>query len=171
MGWSCEMLAGKRLDLIMDLCHKNSGMTNVWTENNNKYMFETGREQADGSITGTISKYIDDSKVKKSGSFKIEAGGIVSRGPKFFKKKAYLLFVFQQNCNWHETIKDYIPSDEELGIMRKEINDQYLPGGLNHHITVSRGYIPYVNKIVIVDLDINDNSVNSHHGKRIVKTH
>jgi len=45
------------------------------------FFYEIGRENADGSITGTLFENIDESHARKYGSFKIHAAGVISRFP------------------------------------------------------------------------------------------
>jgi hypothetical protein len=66
-------------------------MCNVFTTARGKYFYEvTKKERRDDAITGTLWKYLPGDKdlVKKSGSFRIEGNGTVTRGPKFLKDAA-----------------------------------------------------------------------------------
>lgn len=169
MGYSCSMLASKRLDLIQNLCFKSTGLSNVWIDNNQKFMFEIGRENKDGSITGTIYKYTNDNLVKRTSNFKINKDGSVCRGPKFFKNKAFLIVLVEQRAKFPVNVLDYIPTEEELDKIRLDANKEYSPNGINYHISESLGYMPYVNKVLVIDLDQNDQL--SLYGKKIVKIH
>jgi hypothetical protein len=92
MGWSCARDAGYVLDAFTAACIKNSGNQNTWTDpkTGKRYFFETSRtEHYDGAITGTIWRFLpDDKHVRKSGSFRIEGDGEVTRAPAFLKKAA-----------------------------------------------------------------------------------
>lgn len=85
MGWSCAAVAGRRLEAISNKCVEQTKSQNVFIANNNRYFYEVGREQHDGAICGIIHKFVDNNMVRRSGSFRIERDGKISRGPKFFK--------------------------------------------------------------------------------------
>lgn len=77
MGYSYAARAGYTLDSIGKLI-------NVKTSNGmpDGGFYETGREQADGAITGTVWKPIPGSThVTKRGSFRIDPNGKVARFP------------------------------------------------------------------------------------------
>lgn len=182
MGWSCSLLAGQRLDLIQNLCHNLTKQTNVWIEKNNKYMFEIGRENRDGSITGTIHKFLPDNvHVRKSSTFKINPDGSIQRGPKFFKQKAFLVLEFlNSGAKFPVKVQNIIPTDQELEQMRIDTNKSYEPGGINSF--ANRQSIPFVKKYVVIDLDQEldynlltlenpDMSNDFFMGKKIVKTY
>lgn len=81
MGYSCSALASFTLDgLMANVSHVNN-IANVWFHKNVCYMYERGKEQSDGSITGTIYKFIDSSltAMNKVGSFKIASDGRIIR--------------------------------------------------------------------------------------------
>lgn len=89
MGWSCSHKASLSLSAIEVLCKETHGYDNdphnIFYSKGNKYFYEIGREQRDGSISGTIYKYTENDLCRQSGSFKIESSGKVSRGPALFK--------------------------------------------------------------------------------------
>jgi hypothetical protein len=76
MGYSCAAKASYTRDAIIELIavRISNGMPDGG-------FFETGREQADGAITGTVWKPTGDGHVTKRGGFRIEADGRVSRFP------------------------------------------------------------------------------------------
>lgn len=89
MGWSCTQAAHHVLEAWSKACLENSGSQNQWSANGREYFFETGPERDDGSVTGSIWRFLGDGKhVKRSGAFRIEADGEVARAPKFLKKVA-----------------------------------------------------------------------------------
>lgn len=94
MGYSCSALASFAQDSLVDQLHGGtgtvdkwgngcgySGPSNVWTTKGRRYMYETGREQADGAITGIVWKYTDETHVRRAGSYRIEPDGTISRWP------------------------------------------------------------------------------------------
>jgi len=86
MGWSCRKDASDTLHSFQDSCVKQTGSSNKWEDNNNTYFLEISRkEHDDGAITGSVYKMLPDSRCRKSGSFRIEGHGAVSRGPKALK--------------------------------------------------------------------------------------
>lgn len=85
MGWSCTAKAGWVLDTWTDACVKSTDSSNVWETNKGRYMFETGREQHDGAIVGQVYRFVDRSRAIRSGSFRIEPDGTITRAPKFLK--------------------------------------------------------------------------------------
>lgn len=92
MGWSCSDKASKVLDKWSDACIKQTGNSNVYVVKGKQYHFEVSRtEHNDGSITGTIRKYISfnaetgSGMTVSGGSFKIDGSGDIIRAPKFLK--------------------------------------------------------------------------------------
>ena len=88
MGWSCGAKAGNVMDAWMDACYNQTGQQNVFLSGGYKYFFEvSNKEHRDGAITGTIWKYLPDGEhVRRSGTFRIEGNGKVTRAPAFLKK-------------------------------------------------------------------------------------
>ncbi len=80
-GWSCTQAAGRVLDAWVKFCLEQSGQQNVFSTPRGQAFWETGREQADGSIVGSIY-YMDGSR---GGSFKIDADGNVVTAPAALK--------------------------------------------------------------------------------------
>lgn len=76
MGYSYAAKAGYTLDAIRDAigakCSNGMPDGGFW---------ETGREQADGAITGTVWRACGPEQVTRGGSFRIEACGRVARFP------------------------------------------------------------------------------------------
>jgi len=86
MGWSCGVRAGWVADAWTDACVVNSGSQNVFDVGGHRYFWEMSRkEHSDGAITGTVWKYVDDTHVRKAGSFRISGAGVVERAPRFLK--------------------------------------------------------------------------------------
>lgn len=93
MGWSCSDSAAKVLDKWSNACVKQTGNSNLFKVKDTYYHFEVSRtEHDDGSITGTIRKYITYNHENGSGmtisggSFKIDGSGDIIRAPKFLKQ-------------------------------------------------------------------------------------
>ncbi len=93
MGWSCAAAADKTLRAISDIIVQRHGNQNQWETPKGQFFFETSRvEHYDGAITGTVWKtlpagvpyrgrvYAED-RVTKSGGFRIEADGKITRFP------------------------------------------------------------------------------------------
>ncbi len=81
MGWSCTAKAGLTLDGISKTFQ---GSSNTWNTEKGTFFFETGRENADGAITGQVWKMVDVPKkgrCNRSGSFRIETDGTIARFP------------------------------------------------------------------------------------------
>lgn len=86
MGWSSSKAAGDVLDCWSDFCRKQTGSSNVFMVGDKRYFFEASRkEHSDGAITGDIMKYVSETHVRKTDSFRIEGNGKVSRGPKILR--------------------------------------------------------------------------------------
>ncbi len=92
MGWSATMEACNTLDRITKICIAETGAQNTFVYKGNLYMWETGREQDDGSITGSIIKLIDNGIDEQgykrysgyeAGSLKINADGSIERFLRF----------------------------------------------------------------------------------------
>lgn len=95
MSYSCADLAYRRINAITDICVKETGSQNTFSYKQNKYMFETGREQEDGAIVGSITKIIENGIDTqgytkyigyKAGTFRIEANGTITRFLRFKKE-------------------------------------------------------------------------------------
>ena len=87
MGWSCRADASKTLDAWSKICLEQTKVQNTFIQGKDKFFFETSRrEHADGAITGTIYKFLPNNMSKRSGSFRIEGSGEVTRGPKSLKQ-------------------------------------------------------------------------------------
>jgi hypothetical protein len=80
MGYSCTKAASDMLGLIRHT------FTDGQTSNGLRigaatFFYEIGRENADGSITGTLFENVDESHARRYGSFKIHAEGVIVRFP------------------------------------------------------------------------------------------
>ena len=86
MGWSCTVDADKTLEKIQTFCKKLTGISNEWIKDGDKYFFDIGKEQKDGSITGNVYQIIDRNMAVKIGFFKISANGKIISFPKLPKE-------------------------------------------------------------------------------------
>lgn len=76
MGWSHRAEAGAIMRRITDACVRLTGQQNVYKHNGQKYMWEVNPvDHKDGSITGSIYKYMASGHVSKQGSFRISGDG------------------------------------------------------------------------------------------------
>jgi hypothetical protein len=76
------------LESISRACVEATGCSNTWEKRGVRYFYEVGRENADGSITGTVWKMVGENGARRSGSFRIDNAGTVVRGPSFFHRVA-----------------------------------------------------------------------------------
>lgn len=82
MGYSSTAKASLVLDALMAIV-RDTPSSNVWRD----HFFEIGRENADGAITGKVTrftsgKYGDDKRMGvRAGTFRIEANGKIKRFP------------------------------------------------------------------------------------------
>jgi hypothetical protein len=88
VGYSCTKDASDMLGLVRHTLsdHKTSNGLQIGADTwggqqGRTYFYEIGRENADGSITGTVFENIDGSHARRYGSFKIAADGRVVRFP------------------------------------------------------------------------------------------
>ena len=90
MGWSCRADAAKTMDKWTTACQTQTGKSNVFkAKDGSEYFWETSAtEHADGAITGSVYKFLTDSKCVKSSTFRIEPNGTVTRAPAFLKQVA-----------------------------------------------------------------------------------
>ena len=81
MGYSCTKDADEMLGLIR---HQFSDGTtsNGLAISGETYFYEVGKEQTDGSITGTLFQNVDESHARKVGSFRINSDGTIARFPR-----------------------------------------------------------------------------------------
>jgi len=98
MGWSCRKDAGDTLTKISDWVVENFDNQNKWTTKKGTYFFESSRtEHDDGAITGSIWKSLPagtpyrgktypDERVTRSGTFRIEGDGTITRFPNLPKE-------------------------------------------------------------------------------------
>lgn len=87
MGWSCTDEAYKVIETWSDACMQQTGTSNDFVDTRgNRYFWEASRtEHNDGAITGTVWKQLNNGNCLKSGTFRIEGNGTVTRAPKFLK--------------------------------------------------------------------------------------
>lgn len=88
MGWSARADACETVDAWTRACVAQTGQQNVYQtfDSDARYFYEIGREQADGSITGSVFRFVDETHVRRAGSFKIGPDGNVIRWPAGFRK-------------------------------------------------------------------------------------
>lgn len=80
MGYSYTAKAGATLDAVTKLIRETTSYTasNAMPDGG---FWETGRENGDGAITGTVWRPCGADLVRKRGSFRIEPDGTISRFP------------------------------------------------------------------------------------------
>lgn len=80
MGYSCTAKAGKVFDAINNVSYAKTGLNNGLPGGG---LYEIGREQTDGAITGVVYKPYPGKPgyVIKAGSFRIEPNGHIARFP------------------------------------------------------------------------------------------
>ena len=81
MGYSCTKDADEMLGLIRHQFN-NGKYSNGLAISGKTYFYEVGKEQVDGSITGTLFQNVDESRARKVGRFKINADGSIARFPR-----------------------------------------------------------------------------------------
>jgi len=81
MGWSATSAACRTMDQWTAACVREHGTQNGFTVAGVEYFWETGREQADGGITGAVYR-MDGGRV---GTFRIDPDGGVFRAPAVMK--------------------------------------------------------------------------------------
>lgn len=85
MGWSANRdacWAEEEMRKILQAAGNRAGTSNGWTVDGADYFCELGREQRDGSITGTVFRMTPDgAHCRKVGSLKISPDGAVLRWP------------------------------------------------------------------------------------------
>src|SRR5690349_12896181 len=78
MGYSCTRDAVRMLGLIQHAYATPNGGSNGVTLKGKDYFFERGKEQADGSITGSVYSM----RGYKAGQFRIAPDGTIARFPR-----------------------------------------------------------------------------------------
>jgi hypothetical protein len=146
MGYSCASKAACRIEVISEVCIQQTGSHNVYLAKGKRYFFQVGKEQSDGSITGSIWLLTSENFCKKTANFKICPEGRLVRGPDFFKQIPFF-FIVLNGCPkaW---LKSYgVPTLQNL----QKYLDGYLAsfdsGGVNSHI----GTRPNIWELKIVD--------------------
>ena len=90
MGYSCTKDASEMLGLIRHQFNNGkysnglvirSPRADSYTSGHS-YFYEVGKEQVDGSITGTLFQNVDESRARKVGSFRINSDGTIARFPR-----------------------------------------------------------------------------------------
>lgn len=83
MGYSATANAIDRLNMIMR--ENDNASSNTWDNGDTTYFYEIGRENSDGSVTGSVYE-IRGKYARKKGGFKIDSYGKVLRFPGLTKK-------------------------------------------------------------------------------------
>lgn len=154
MGWSCARRAAYRLDAITNACVKETGSQNVYLDGGRRFMWETSRrEHVDGAITGTIYALDDNGYIQKRSSFRIDGDGKM-RGPRRLRNVPCEVVVID---GYHELFwrrdKDGEPSNDTLrAYIKGSYIEQYLPGGINAHVSRSLGHVPYPSEARVIDV-------------------
>lgn len=83
MGYSCTAVASEIERDWSNRCYGSTGRSNEYVgTDGRRYFYQIGRENRDGSITGTVFRFLPDGEhVTKAGSFRINADGTVARKP------------------------------------------------------------------------------------------
>lgn len=90
MGWSCSSDAYKTMEKWTQACRSATGSQNEFVVDGARFFWEMSRrEHDDGAITGSVQKIVRVEGTRmwaeKSGTFRIEGNGRVTRAPKFLK--------------------------------------------------------------------------------------
>jgi hypothetical protein len=94
MGYSCTKDASDMLGLIRH-SFSDGKTSNGLTIGGRSYFYEVGRENADGSITGSLYMDVDESNARIVGRFKVNADGRVLRFPRITRdQRVALMFKF-----------------------------------------------------------------------------
>lgn len=104
MGYSSTVKAVYAQESMLQLlqaCQGDAGnLGNGWgdrTPGNTYYFFERGRENADGSITGTVYKCIEGAPTCKAiGGVRIDPEGVVVRWPTSSKNNRSMSYQYSQ---------------------------------------------------------------------------
>lgn len=89
MGLSYSADAGATMDAWTRKCLDATGFQNVFIDKGQRFLWEPSRiEYRDGSVTGTVMRYVGDDTVQPAGRFKIGANGEVVTGRKWLKDAA-----------------------------------------------------------------------------------
>lgn len=82
MGYSCLRDADEALKALVAELEMVNGSSNSWAYRGEIYFYETGRENADGAITGTVYRNLPGgTHCRKAGSYRIEGRGGKLRFP------------------------------------------------------------------------------------------
>ena len=81
MGWSATAKACDIERQWSDVCYAQTGQGNVYEHKGSRYFYDTGREQRDGAITGSVFRMSAYGHATRVGSFRIEPDGTVARYP------------------------------------------------------------------------------------------
>ena len=102
MGYSASSKAFRAMDRLMDIKRRETGSagSNYWEVDGIVTMFEVGRENKDGAMTGTVLRSVskNNNGVKRLGSFRIEPDGTISRFPGLTKKEIDTLNAFNDGA-------------------------------------------------------------------------
>jgi hypothetical protein len=164
MGWSCGTYAADREQLIREACFKQTGVQNSFRVGNDSYFYETSRtEHRDGAITGSVHKDVGNGLYRKSGTFRIEGHGVMTRGPAFMKNVSPLAMYCKDQRSRGIIIGSAeslhpveLPADltpEWFHNYAVDFYNSYLPGGSRHENLKYLNEMPCIHTIRILNLD------------------
>lgn len=84
MGYSASAKALDKEATWAQTCHQQTGQSNMYEVRGTRYFYQIGREQRDGAVTGSVFRMLEDGRCVRSGSFRIESDGTVSKHPTGF---------------------------------------------------------------------------------------
>ncbi len=116
MGYSCSAKADEVLKaLIVQLkaTNEESESSNTFFSKGNEYFYEIGQENVDSSITGSVYKVDKNGLCKKSGNFRIEKDGRISKFPYTTKEQRNSAMITGL-IKFHEMYKTGWKEDELL---------------------------------------------------------
>lgn len=95
MGYSCSAIANDVVNKLLDVATRLGPVhtdghplpsSNSWKHKGKTYFFETGREQSDGAITGTVWVFVAENKCRRAGNLRVDPDGKIVRAPHFPKE-------------------------------------------------------------------------------------
>lgn len=91
MGYSIATKAANALDILSRHCINTTGKSNTWVHKGITYFWERGKEQPDGTGTGSVWKLTPDGKyANKTGFYRIDPDGKIIKFTAWpFKWKDY----------------------------------------------------------------------------------
>lgn len=150
MGWSCSHLAAITQEAITKRCVADTSSGNCFCANGTRYMIEwSRREHRDGAITGTILRFDGAGGLKNNTSIKINANGVISRGPATLRNMRIIRSRMTFGTRWNEEVRLWQGDETEdaLYVAAVQYGEQFKPGGVNEHV----GVVIYPTKVVLED--------------------